>query len=125
MRIIIILIVISVFSCRSVQYIPVEKVKTEYKDRINIQKDSVYLSDTVKIFVKGDSTTITQKRYSIVYKYIYLKDTVVSRDTIPIPYPVEVVKNKVPGIMSWLIIILSACSVPFILKIIRFIRGKI
>lgn len=125
MKIIIILIILSIFSCRSVQYVPVEKIKTEYKDRINIQKDSIYFSDTVRIIIKGDSTVITQIKYRTLYKNIYLRDTLVTRDSIPVPYPVEIVKNKIPGIMWWIILALSALSLPLVFKIIRFIRGKI
>lgn len=125
MRIIIILIILSIFSCRSVQYIPVETVKTEYRDRIEKQRDSIYLSDTVRIIVKGDSTVIYKDRYMYKYKDRLLTDTVIVRDSIPVPYPVEVVKNKVPGIMWWIILILAAFCVPSVFKIIRFIRGKI
>lgn len=125
MRIIIILIILSIFSCRSVRYVPVETIKTEYRDRIEKQRDSIYLSDTVRIIVKGDSTVIYKYRYMYKYKDRLLTDTVIVRDSIQVPYPVEVVKNKVPGVMWWIILILAAFCIPSVLKIIRFIRVKI
>ena len=114
-----------IFSCRSIQYVPLETVKTEYRDRIEKQKDSIYLSDTVRIWQKGDTTIIYKDRYNYVYKDRYLRDTLVKRDSIPIPYPVEVIKYKTPKVMWWIILVLAICSLPFIVKIIRLIRGKI
>ena len=125
MRIIIILIALSIFSCRSIQYVPVETVKTEKEYIDKIKRDSIYVRDSVFVLVKGD--TVFRDKYRIVYRDRLMRDTVnISKtDSIPVPCPVEVVKNKVPGIMWWLIILLAAFSIPSVLKIIRFIRGKI
>lgn len=125
MKWIIIAICLCIFSCRSIQYVPVETVKTEYRDRVEKQRDSIYFADTIRIVEKGDTTIIYKDRYRYLYKDRFLTDTVIKRDSIPVPYPVEVVKHKVPGIMWWIILVLSALSLPFIFKIIRFFRGKI
>lgn len=125
MKWIIIAICLCIFSCRSMQYVPVETVKTEYRDRVEKQRDSIYFADTIRIVEKGDMTIIYKDRYRYLYKDRFLTDTVIKRDSIPVPYPVEVVKHKVPGIMWWIILVLSALSLPFIFKIIRFFRGKI
>lgn len=114
-----------ILSCKSVRYVPVETVRTEYRDRIEKQKDSIYFADTVRIFEKGDTTIIYKDRYRYVYKDIYLNDTVIQRDSIQVPYPVEVIKHKVPHVVWWLVIILMILSIPSMLKIIRFFRGKI
>jgi hypothetical protein len=105
--------------------VPVETVKTEYRDRVEKQRDSIYFADTIRIVEKGDTTIIYKDRYRYLYKDRFLTDTVIKRDSIPVPYPVEVVKHKVPGIMWWIILVLFALSLPFIFKIIRFFRGKI
>ena len=125
MRIIIILITLSIFPCRSIKYVPVETVKTEKEYIDKIKRDSIYVRDSVFVLVKGD--TVFRDKYHIVYRDRLMHDTVnISQtDSIAVPYPVEVVKNKVPGIMWWLIILLAAFSIPSVLKIIRFIRGKI
>ncbi len=125
MKWIIIAICLCIFSCRSIQYVPVETVKTEYRDRVEKQRDSIYFADTIRIVEKGDTTIIYKDRYRYLYKDRFLTDTVIKRDSIPVPYPVEVVKHKVPGIMWWIILVLFALSLPFIFKIIRFFRGKI
>lgn len=76
-------------SCRSIKYVPVETVRTEYKARDSIRFDSIYQQDSVYVAVKGD--TIYQYRYKYLYKYQYLNrtDTVIKIDSVQIPYPVE------------------------------------
>lgn len=76
-------------SCRSIQYVPVETVHTEYKTRDSIRFDSIYNQDSIYILVKGD--TVYQYRYKYLYKYQYLNrtDTVIKVDSVQVPYPVE------------------------------------
>lgn len=79
--------------CKSVQYVPLETVKTDsmYIDRY--QHDSIYLRDSVYVnrWTAGD--TVYQDK--IVYKYIYRDkvkyDTIniLRSDTVCVPYPVE------------------------------------
>ena len=145
MRIIIILIALSIFSCRSIQYVPVEtteiendsihardsvitQIKTDKKDSSNISEkteksDSTIMRDSSVIVVNEQGNVIKEERFHT--KEIYQALFAEKRNTKEVPYPVEVVKNKVPSIMWWLIILLAAFSIPSVLKIIRFIRGKI
>ncbi len=106
-------------SCRNVKYIPVESVRTEteYVDRL--KRDSIHVLDSVFMLVKGD--TVFRDRWRIEYRNLYVKDTInlQVRDTIRVPYPVEVVKNKVPGVMWWLVIILAALGLPSVIKLLR------
>lgn len=79
--------------CKSVQYVPLETVKTDsvYIDRY--QHDSIYQRDSVYVnrWTAGD--TVYQDK--IVYKYVYRDkvkyDTVsvLRSDTARVPYPVE------------------------------------
>lgn len=79
--------------CKSVQYVPVETVRTDsvYVDRF--QRDSIYQRDSVYInrWTAGD--TIYQDK--VVWKYVYRDkvkyDTVaiLRSDTVRVPYPVE------------------------------------
>jgi hypothetical protein len=83
----------SLAGCKSVQYVPVETVRTDsvYVDRY--LRDSIYQRDSVLInrWTAGD--TVYQDK--IVYKYIYRDkvkyDTVavLRSDTVRVPYPVE------------------------------------
>ena len=76
-------------SCRSVQYVPVENIRTEYKTRDSIRVDSIYNQDSIYVFVKGD--TVYQYRYKYLYKYQYInrEDTVIKTDSVQVPYPIE------------------------------------
>ena len=171
MRIIIILIALSIFSCRSIQYVPVEtteiendsihardsvvtQIKTDKKDSSNISEktvksDSTIMRDSSVIVVNEQGNVIKEERFhtkeiyrskeyerkeseyrelKTKYEELQLRYEALfaeKQNTKEVPYPVEVVKNKVPGIMWWLIILLAAFSIPSVLKIIRFIRGKI
>lgn len=84
--------------CKSVQYVPVETVRTDsiYVDRY--QRDSIYQRDSVFVnrWIAGD--TIYQDK--VVWKYVYRDmvkyDTVATlrSDTINVPYPVECKLSK-------------------------------
>ena len=79
--------------CKSVQYVPVETVRTDsiYVDRY--QRDSIYQRDSVFVnrWIAGD--TVYQDK--VVWKYVYRDkikyDTVaiLRSDTLRVPYPVE------------------------------------
>lgn len=79
--------------CKSVQYVPVETVKTDsvYVDRY--QRDSIYQRDSV--FVNRWTAGDTVYQDKVVWKYVYRDkvkyDTVsvLRSDTVRVPYPVE------------------------------------
>lgn len=85
--IVVLLIVLWLFtSCKSkTVYVPVESVKTEYKDKL--VKDSVHILDSVFLYLRND--TVFFNKYRFVYKDKLTKDTVNLKDTIRIPYPVK------------------------------------
>ena len=75
--------------CRTIEYYPVETVRTDtvYVNRLAV--DSVMVRDSIYIHEKGD--TVTEHRYHYIYKYRDRVDTLylASRDTVSVPYPVE------------------------------------
>lgn len=75
-------------SC-STQYVPVESVRYDSVFFEKIRKDSIFVQDSVFIRQKGD--TVFKDKFKVVYKYVLLRDTMltVRRDSIPIPVPVE------------------------------------
>lgn len=87
--IILLTIAICLISCRSIKYVPVETVKTEYKTRDSIRFDSIYEHDSIFLFVKGD--TVYKEKYRYKYRYLTINktDTVMKTDSVQIPYPVE------------------------------------
>lgn len=78
----------SMCSC-STQYVPVESVRYDSVFFEKIRKDSIFVQDSVFIRQKGD--TVFKDKFKVVYKYVLLRDTMltVRRDSIPIPVPVE------------------------------------
>ena len=84
-------------SCKTPQYIPVETVKTEYRDKI--VRDSVFRYDSV--FVKDQGDTIFLERYRYLYRDKIIRDSIFKIDTIRVPYPVEVIKQVKAPLTSW------------------------
>lgn len=87
--IILLTLAICLTSCRSIKYVPVETVKTEYKTRDSIRFDSIYEHDSIFLFVKGDTVYKEKYRYKYQYLTINKTDTVMLTDSVQIPYPVE------------------------------------
>ena len=76
-------------SCRSIQYVPVETVRTEYRTRDSIRFDSIYQRDSVYMKVNGDSVYLYKYKYLYRYLTINKTDTVIKADSVQVPYPVE------------------------------------
>lgn len=76
-------------SCRSVQHVPVESVRTEIEYRDRWQRDSIHIHDSIHIRDKGD--TVFVDRWHTVYKDKLLRDTtyIEKTDSVQVPYPVE------------------------------------
>ena len=52
----------ALFSCRTVQYVPVETVKTETERVVDIHRDSIYVLDSVFVREAHDTLFITKWR---------------------------------------------------------------
>jgi len=84
-------------SCKTPQYIPVESVKTEY--RHTATTDSVFLRDSIFVKEKGD--TLILEKYRYLYRYNTVRDSFLIRDTLRVPYPVEIVKQVKKPLSEW------------------------
>lgn len=75
-------------SCRT-EYIPVESVKYDSIYFAKLQKDSIYIQDSIYIKEKGDTVFVDKFKY--IYKYVNIQDTcfIEKTDSILIPYPIE------------------------------------
>ena len=87
-------------SCRQVEYVTVEKVRTDTTYITKWQKDSVWLHDSIHIKERGDTVTI--ERWHTQWRDRLRVDTIyqATHDTIPVPYPVETIK-EVPAELNW------------------------
>lgn len=88
-----VLVMLSLTSCKTVKFVPVPEYHTLYKTRVDtVQRwDSVYFHDSVYIATKGDTVFLTKTHWRERFRNVYhIKvDTIMQRDSIPVPYPVE------------------------------------
>lgn len=92
------------FGCKSqvkVIEVPVEKVKTEYLNKL--QLDSIHIIDS--IFVKDKGDTVFYNKYKYIYRYKNLTDTVIKVDSIQVPYRVDVPGETKTVYPPWLVIL--------------------
>ena len=79
--------------CKTVEYVPVETVRTDsvYVDRLT--RDSVYLRDSVYVnrWTVGDTVFVDKVSVKYLYRDRWRHDTVavVRRDSVQTPLPVE------------------------------------
>ena len=87
-------------SCRQVEYVTVEKVRTDTTYITKWQKDSVWLHDSIHIKERGDTVMI--ERWHTQWRDRLRVDTIyqATHDTIPQPYSIETVK-LVEKELSW------------------------
>ena len=85
----IIVLTSAIWSCKSIQYVPVETVKYDSIYINKVQVDSVYHRDSIYVVDKGDTVFLYKDRY--IYKYKDRTDTlyVTNTDSVQVPYPVE------------------------------------
>ena len=79
--------------CRTTRYVPTEKVVFRYLSKTDsvLFHDSVWIHDSVISATRGDTTYIDRWHNKFAYKNIYRLriDSVIKKDSIPVPYPVE------------------------------------
>lgn len=91
------LFVLAVLSgCKTV-YVPVDRVHTEYRDRI--QQDSIHIHDSIFVREKGDTIWLT--RWRVEFRDRIKMDSIHVHDSIPVPYPVEVIKTVERELSKW------------------------
>ena len=78
-----------IYSCRTVKYVPVETVKVDTTYINKLQRDSIYILDSV--YVKEKEDTVLIEKYKYLYRDKLVRDTMyISKvDSIQVPYPVE------------------------------------
>lgn len=77
-------------ACRTVtEYVPVETVRTEWRDRLTERTDSVWMRDSVYVAELGDTVRVERWRWRERYSYVYDTCYVERTDSVAVPYPVE------------------------------------
>lgn len=92
-RLVTLVAVLLLVSCKQVEYIPIESVVKDTIYRENVRLDSVMLTDSVFLHVHTIGDTVYSEKVKVVYRdrYKYVYDTTyISRvDTIRVPVPTE------------------------------------
>jgi len=136
----VLLAVVSVLgSCTTTKYVEVPKVHTDTLYVSKMQKDSIYLHDSIFVnqWQSGDTIYQTRDRWHTAWRDRLVADTVLHlvTDTVAKPYPV-IQEKKVEKALTWwqrfrmmlgdiAIIIVGFCGVGLIVKeiILRSARG--
>ena len=119
--------------CKSIQYVPVETVRTEYKVRVDtfLQKDSFVVKDSVYIHERNDTVFVKhfKTKYIDRWKEVIKVDTLIKTDSIQVPYPVEKKLSRWQQIkMDTGGIAIGGCVVLLLImlyKLFSFLRRKI
>lgn len=87
-------VITALCSCTRKVYVPTETVRTEYKDRVveNLRVDTVFMRDSVAVYVNGDTVQITKYRDRWRTRIIERHDTVNVAKVDSVAMPVEVPK---------------------------------
>ena len=87
-------------SCKQVEYVTVEKVKTDTTYITKWQRDSIWLHDSIHVKEKGDTVLVEKWHTKYVESIKHDTTYIATHDTIPDPFPVETIK-EVPAELSW------------------------
>lgn len=91
-------------SCTTTKYVEVEKVHTDTLYMSKVQKDSVYLHDSIFVnqWQSGDTIYQTRDRWHTAWRDRLVTDTLlhIVRDSVPAPYPV-IQKVEVEKDLTW------------------------
>ena len=108
--------------CKSVEYVPVVEHHTDTLIQTKVQKDSVFLHDSISVKEKGDTLLI--EKWHTVFREIQSHDTIYQSktDSVPYPYPVkEYIEKPLTATQKWLMGI-GICTV---LALVVFIAIKL
>ena len=85
-------------SCTTTEYVPVIEHHTDTLIQTNVQRDSVYVHDSIMVSQQGDTVRIEKWHTKYVEREVH--DTLYQavHDSIPQPYPVI---KEVPAELTW------------------------
>lgn len=108
-------------SCKSVEYVPVIEHHTDTLIQTKIVKDSVYLKDSTHVSEKGDTVRIEHWRTQFVKKEVHDTVYISKTDSVPTPYPVEVIKKVPAELTMWERLKMKAGGIAILLCIFAFL----
>ena len=115
-------LLLSFSSCTTTRYVPVEHHTTDTVYQSKLQRDSIWLHDSIHVSEKGDTIRIERWRTKYIEREVH--DTLYRAKTDSIPVPYEVVK-EVPRKKSKFEIVVFAIGIIAIMGLIIFIGMKL
>ena len=107
-------------SCTTTKYVPVIEHHTDTLIQTKVQKDSVFMHDSVEVRIAGDTVTIDRWHTKYISKEVH--DTIYQSktDSVPAPYPVEVIKEVPAELTMWQQLKMKVGGTAIILLLIAF-----
>lgn len=109
-------------SCTTTKVVTVEKVRTDTLVQQQVQRDSIWLHDSVRVMQTGDTIRIDRWHTKYVEKLRHDSIYIAKVDSIPVPY--EVVK-EVPRQKSWFERTMFGTGIVAIMSLLVFLAIKI
>lgn len=108
-------------SCKSVEYVPVIEHHTDTLIQTKIVKDSVYLKDSTHVSEKNDTVKIEHWHTEFLKKEVHDTVYISKTDSVPAPYPVEVIKEVPAELSMWELLKMKAGGIAILLCIFAFL----
>ena len=107
--------------CTTTKYVTVPEYHTDTVRVVKVQHDSLVLKDSVYIHDKGD--TILIEKWHTQYRDRWRTDTIYQskHDSIPVPYPVEVIKEVPAELTMWQRLKMKVGGAAIILCLLAFL----
>ena len=104
------LAVVVLSGCTTTRYIPVIEHATDTLVQRVVERDSIHVHDSIRVWEKGDTVTI--ERWHTKYRDRWHHDSVyvAKHDTIPQPYPVTEYVERSRSKFEWLLIIVGIAA---------------
>ena len=87
--------------CTTTQYIPVIEHHTDTLIQTKVQKDSIWLHDSIHVTEKGDTVRIEKWHTKYIEKQVHDTTYISKTDTVPVPYPVETIREVAQPLAWW------------------------
>ena len=88
-------------SCTTTKYIPVPEYHTDTLIANKVQKDSIWVHDSVSVREKGDTVWIEKWHTKYALKEVHDTTYIHKTDSVPAPFPVETIKEVEKPLKWW------------------------
>ena len=108
-------------SCTTTKYVSVPEYHTDTLIQTKIVKDSVYLKDSTHVSEKNDTVKIEHWHTEFLKKEVHDTIYISKTDSVPAPYPVEVIMEVPAELSMWELLKMKAGGIAILLCIFAFL----